>query len=329
MLPYTYSRASSPDDALRAVAAGARPLAGGTTLVDLMRLEVEKPERLVDIAPLAELRGIRAEGGALRIGALTTMAEAAEHPLLARDHPALAESLSLAASQQLREAATLAGNLLQRTRCPYFRDPGVAACNKRAPGSGCAAIEGTNRGLAVLGWTERCVANFPGDWGAALAAFDTAVEVRSASGRRSIPYEQFHRSYGEAPDVETTLRPGEVITAIAVRQTPMGRGSAYVKVRDRESYAYALASAAVAMSVENGRVREARVALGGLATRPWRSREAEARLVGQPAGEDAARAAGEAALAGARPLSENGFKIELGRRTVAQAVLAAAERARA
>ncbi len=189
----------------------------------------------------------------IRFGALARMADAAEHPVLLRDYPALAESLQLAASQQLRNAATLGGNILQRTRCPYFRN-GVSACNKRVPGSGCTALDGEDREMALFGISDRCIANYPGDWGTALAAFDTAVELRSAAGSRTVPFAEFHLPYGDDPAVETVLQPGEIVTAITVQATPAGRRSTYVKVRDRESYAYALVSAAVALEMDGDTV---------------------------------------------------------------------------
>ena len=326
MQPFSYLRAASLDEALHAAAQpGAAILAGGTTMVDLMRSEVWAPSTLVDIGHLDELAAFDTSGPVLRFGALARMADVAEDAILLRDYPALAQSLQLAASQQLRNAATLGGNLLQRTRCTYFRD-GASPCNKRAPGTGCAAIAGSNRNLGVLGTSEQCIATYPGDWGTALAAFDTAVEVRSAAAGRTIPFDLFHFAYADHPEVETTLQPGEVITAITVQATPRGRNSAYCKVRDRESYAYALASAAVAVTLDGGRIASARVAVGGVASKPWRSEAAEQALLGQPADEATGLRAGEAAFADARPQSENAFKIELGRRVVAQALLQASRR---
>lgn len=326
MQPFTYHRATSIDDAVAAASLpGAALLAGGTTMIDLMRLEVLAPRRVVDIGHLDALREFDTSGPVLRFGALAKMADVAEDATLNRDYKALAESLKLAASQQLRNAATLGGNILQRTRCGYFRD-GVSPCNKRAPGSGCAALDGANRGHAVLGTSDRCVATYPGDWGTALAAFDAAVEMRGAEGARSIPFEGFHRAYGDSPDVETVLRPGEVITAITVQATPMGRQSTYLKVRDRESYAFAVTSAAVALEMQGETVRQVRVALGGVATRPWRAREAEAALIGKTLTEATLREAGDAAFRDARPLTHNAFKIELGKRTIAEALSLAARR---
>lgn len=326
MQPFTYARPASLDEAMRLAAVpGAALLAGGTTLVDLMRGDLAAPASVVDIGHLEGLSDIDADGPVLRLGALARMADAAEHPVLRRDYPALAEGLQLAASQQLRNAATLGGNLLQRTRCVYFRDA-VSACNKRAPGSGCAARDGVTREMALFGGTERCVATYPGDWATALMAFDAAVEIRGPGGARTITLSALHVPYGQDPAAETTLAPGEIVTAILVDATPMGRRSTYLKVRDRHSYAYAVVSAAVALDLDGGTVRAARVALGGVATHPWRSRAAEAALAGVTLTGATALAAGRAAFAEATALTENGFKIELGARAVARAALVASER---
>ena len=326
MQPFTYVRATSLDQALHEAARpGAALLAGGTTMVDLMRGDLAGPSSLVDIGHLTELAGFDTAGPVLRFGALARMADVAEDPVLLRDYPALAESLQLAASPQLRHAATLGGNLLQRTRCPYFRD-GVSACNKRSPGAGCDALDGETREMALFGTSDACVANYPGDWGTALAAFDSAVEVRSAHASRTIPFASLHREYGDRPEQETTLAPGEIITAITVRATPAGRRSTYLKVRDRQSYAYAVVSAAVALEMDGDTVRTARVALGGVASRPWRAPAAEAVLTGRTLTEAVALQAGEAGFVGARTLPHNAFKTELGRRVVAQAALVAAGR---
>ncbi len=326
MQPFTYSRPDSIEAALHEAAhPGAALLAGGTTMVDLMRGDLIAPSRVVDIGHLAGLNGIDTAGPVLRFGALARMADVAEEPALLRDYPALTESLQLAASQQLRNAATLGGNILQRTRCPYFRN-GVSACNKRVPGSGCTALDGEDREMALFGTSERCVANYPGDWGTALAAFDTAVEIRSASGSRTVPFADFHRPYGDDPAVETVLKPGEIVTAITVQATPAGKRSTYVKVRDRQSYAYALVSAAVALEMDGDTVTSARVSLGGVASKPWRSPEAEAALTGRRLSEATALEAGTAAFAAAKPGRNNAFKIELGRRVVARAALTASKR---
>jgi xanthine dehydrogenase YagS FAD-binding subunit len=333
MRAFAYSRASTPDEAVRAIAAAgadARFLAGGTTLYDLMKLNVERPARVVDITGLSELSAIDTAGpGELVFGALARMSDVARDPALVRDYPALSEALWRAASQQLRNMATVGGNLLQRTRCAYFRGGAPFACNKREPGSGCAAQDGINRGHAVLGGSPSCIAVYPGDWAVALIAFDAEVDVLGAGGARTIPLRELHREPGDAPERETNLAPGELVVRIRVPTTPLGRASTYLKIRDRESYAFALASAAAAVQLDGDIVREARIALGGLATRPWRAWEAERLLVGQRLTPNAARAAGDAALAGARPTRQNAFRIELGARTVAQALLIAKQRAAA
>jgi xanthine dehydrogenase YagS FAD-binding subunit len=255
------------------------------------------------------------------------MSDVAADPRLIRDYPALSESLWRAASQQLRNMASLGGNLLQRTRCAYFRGGEPFACNKRKPGSGCAAREGINRGHALLGGSESCIAVYPGDFAVALVAFDAKVDVVGASGQRTIELEHLHREPGSTPHIETVLEPGELILRIRVPTTPLGRASTYHKIRDRESYAFALASAAVALQMEGDRVRDARIAIGGLATRPWRSRAAEQALRGRALTPETARAAGDAALRGAKASRDNAFRIELGARTVADALLIVSGRA--
>ena len=326
MQPFTYARPASLDEAFHlAQRPGAMLLAGGTTMVDLMRGDLSAPSSIVDIGHLAELAAFDTAGPVLRFGALARMADVAEDATLLRDYPALAESLQLAASQQLRNAATVGGNLLQRTRCVYFRD-GVSACNKRTPGAGCSALDGITRDMAVFGGSERCIATYPGDWGNALAAFDTSIEIGSAGGTRTIPFGELHVPYGDDPAAETTLRPGEIITAILVQATAAGRRSTYLKVRDRQSYAYAVVSATVALEMEGDTVRAARVSLGGVSTKPLRSRAAEAALSGVVLTEQTALAAGHAGFADARPLAHNAFKIELGARAVARATLVASKR---
>ncbi len=326
MQPFTYHRATSMDDALRAAALpGAAILAGGTTMVDLLRGDLWAPSSLVDISRLEELSAFDTSGPVLRFGALARMADVAEDAHLKANYPALVESLQLAASQQLRIAATVGGNILQRTRCPYFRD-GSSACNKRQPGSGCAAIDGDTRDMVLFGASKQCIATYPGDWGATLAAFDTSVEIASSNGRRTIPFADLHRPYGEDPAVETTLEPGEIITAILVQATPAGHYSTYLKVRDRRSYAYAVVSAAVALDMDGGTIIDARIALGGVASKPWRSAAAGDVLKGQTLTRDLAFAAGTAAFRDAQPCGDNAFKIELGRNAVAKAVLVAAGR---
>jgi xanthine dehydrogenase YagS FAD-binding subunit len=328
MRPFSYTPASSLVDAARAgCERGAAFLGGGTTLLDLMKLDVMQPQRLIDItkAP-ADLSGeIASRDGMLRLGGLVRMSEAASHEIVRREFPVIAQSLDLAASQQIRNMARLGGNLLQRTRCPYFRDTSWAACNKRNPGSGCAALAGFNRMHAVLGTSDACVATYPGDFAQALIALDARLELVSASDRRTLPVSELHRPPGATPERETVLEPGELITGIQVTAGAYTKRSLYLKIRDRQSYEFALASAAVALDLRDGTVNEARIALGGVATVPWRAREAEQVLKGRALDEAAARDAAKAAFAGARPLEHNAFKVELGQRTLVRALLTAAK----
>jgi xanthine dehydrogenase YagS FAD-binding subunit len=325
MRPFAYEHAADRAQALKAAAAsGAHYLAGGTTLVDLMKLDVMRPASLVDINALAHEHGeVRLDGGQLRLGALARMSDVADSPVVRRDFPMIAQTLELAASPQLRNMASLGGNVLQRTRCTYFRDTSWSACNKRNPGSGCAAMEGVNRKLAVLGVSDRCIANYPGDFAVALAALGATVDLEGPAGRRVIPFEELHRLPGETPQVETTLKPGELITGFSVPAGPWTRRSLYLKIRDRQSYEFALASAAVGLDLQGGVVREARIGLGGVAAKPWRAHDAEAALAGQPLTEATARAAAEAAFAKASAPGELKFKPELGRRTLVRALLQA------
>jgi len=331
MRPFSYLVPSSAAEAVAAIGAagpGAKFLAGGTTLYDLMKLGVETPSAVVDVSRIAELDYIDASGTAeLVFGAGARMADVAADPVVRRDYPALSESLWRAASQQLRNMATVGGNLLQRTRCAYFRGGPIYPCNKRAPGSGCAGIGGDDRSLAVLGTSHACIATSPGDWPVALLAFDASIDVAGPGGERTVALADFYLEPGDTPDQEYTLAPDELILRIRVPVTPAGRGSAYLKIRDRESYAFALASAAVGLTFSaDGSVGECRIALGGVATRPWRAPAAEQVLAGRPLTAENARAAGEAALAGARPGNHNAFKIELGIRAVADALRIAGPR---
>ena len=308
-------------------AAPAQYLAGGTTLLDLMKLDVMRPQTLIDINGLSpEREAIEAQGGGLRFSAFTHMSEAAGHPTVLRDYPVIAETLKLAASAQLRNMATLGGNVLQRTRCMYFRETRWQACNKRDPGSGCAAIGGQNRQHAVLGTSNACIATYAGDFAQALVALDASLEVAaSGGGSRRLEFAKLHRLPGDTPHVETTIAPGELITAIVVPAGPWTRRSHYLKVRDRDSYQFAIASAAVALDMDGQIVREARIALGGVATVPWRAREAEAVLRGKTLDEASASAAGDAAFAGAVPRQHNAFKIALGKRTLTRALIETAQ----
>ena len=332
MRPFTLSTADSAPDALRQMAGtpGESPadatghyLAGGTNLLDLMKLDVMRPDRLVDIGPLRQDHGaIVADDAGLRLGALVRMADAADHPAVRRDYPVLSDALWMAASPQLRNMATLAGNVLQRTRCNYFRDTSWRACNKREPGSGCAAIEGANRRLAVLGTSSHCIANYPGDFAIALVALDAELETLSPSGEgRRMPVEALHLLPGDTPHLETALQPGELITGFHVPAGPWTKRSCYLKIRDRASYDFALASIAVALELSpDGIVDTARIAIGGMVAKPWRAHDAEAMLLGRRVNAASVGSAAEAAFADAVVHHETGFKPELGRRTLARAL---------
>jgi xanthine dehydrogenase YagS FAD-binding subunit len=326
MRPFTL--VSAPDTE-RAVREGAAPdaafVAGGTTLIDLMRLEVMQPRRLIDLHALP-LADIEDTGGGVRLGALARNSDAAYHPLVTARFPLVSQALLAGASPQLRNMATIGGNLLQRTRCPYFRDPGTPACNKRAPGSGCAAQEGVQRSHAILGGSEHCIATHPSDLCVALIALDAVVHTRGPTGARTIAMNELHALPGDHPEIEHVLAPGELIThvelpAAAARFAPASR---YLKVRDRAAYSFALASAAVALVVDSGAIRDARVALGGVATRPWRSRDAETALVGATPTPDVFARAATLALAAARPYPGNAFKVALAQRTILRALVEAA-----
>lgn len=340
MRAFVYERATTAAEALRVAIGQEAPsdlgpsslqspnhfLAGGTTLIDLMKLDVMRPIRLIDINALerTELGRIEVSREGLRLGALVRMADAAEHRDVRGNFPVIAQSLQLAASPQLRNMASLGGNVLQRTRCPYFRDTSYAECNKRNPGSGCAAMGGFNRSHAVLGVSDNCIATYPGDFAQALMALDASIEIIGPRGAREIPFAALHRRPGDAPDIETTLRPGEMLASFFVPAGPWARRSLYLKIRDRQSYEFALASAVVALDLEDGVVRNARIALGGVATVPWRANAAEVALRGKPIGEETSKAAAEAAFAGARTRTHNAFKVELGKRTLVRALAQAA-----
>jgi xanthine dehydrogenase YagS FAD-binding subunit len=321
---FGYVQARAVPDAVRAAGqAGARFLAGGTNMVDLMKCGVVAPSSLIDITRLPGLDTIEVGPAGVRIGALARMSDVADHAQIRQDFAALSESLWRGASAQLRNMATIGGNLLQQTRCSYFREPSVyTACNKRNRGSGCAALEGVNRGHAVLGTSPNCIATHPSDLAVALVAFDAIVHVENDE-RRSIPIDDFFLLPGDTPDLEHPLSPDELIVAIEIPATAAVRRSHYLKVRDRESYEFAAASAAVGLELEaNGRtIRDVRVALGGVATKPWRARNVEAALVGHTFDEPTVRAASRIATDGAVDHGENRFKIELAQRVVARALL--------
>jgi xanthine dehydrogenase YagS FAD-binding subunit len=326
MRPFTYTRQETAPDAVKAFAADAQFLAGGTTLIDLMRLNVMRPAAVIDINPLSGTALGKIEMGAkgLKLGALAHMAEAADHKDIRETYPVIAQSLALAASPQIRNMASLGGNVLQRTRCTYFRDVSYANCNKRIPGSGCAALDGVNRTHAILGASKNCIATYAGDFAQALIALDAEVEATGPNGMRKIPFANLHVPPADTPQIETTLKPGELITAFNVPAGAWTKRSLYLKVRDRESYEFALASAAVALDMDGDKINEARIALGGVATLPWRAREAEALLRGKSLDDDTLAKAADAAFQHASTRRHNQYKIALGKRTMIRALRQAA-----
>ncbi len=327
MNSFDYLRPTSIGEAVAAAGEpGAAYLAAGTNLLDLMKGGVARPSRLIDINRLPGLDRIEPlAGGGVRIGALVHNADLAHDADFARRFPAVAEALLSGASAQLRNAATVGGNLMQRTRCPYFYDV-ASACNKREPGAGCDARGGDSRLHAVLGWSERCIATNPSDFCVPLVALDAVVEIAGKTGRREIALESFHLLPGDSPERDSALAPGELIVAVRLpaEAAAFSAHARYVKVRERTSYAFAVASAAAALRIAGGAIVEARIALGGVAAKPWRARAAEAILAGEPPSEAGFRRAAEAALAGAAPSGDNGFKIELARRIVSRALALAA-----
>jgi xanthine dehydrogenase YagS FAD-binding subunit len=321
MRPFRYERAADEGGAVAAVAEpGAKFLGGGTNLVDLMRLGVETPSVLVDVTRLPLDRIEPLEDGGLRIGAGVRNSDLAADPRIRDRYPALAEAVLAGASGQLRNLATTGGNLMQRTRCPYFQDV-TTPCNKREPGTGCPAREGEHTNLAVLGHSEHCVATNPSDMAVPLAAFDAVVRVVGPEGAREIPLAEFHRLPGDAPERDTTLRKGELIVAVDLPPLPLAARSRYRKVRERASFAFALVSVAAALEVADGRVADVRIAFGGLAHRPWRASAAEDALRGAAAGPEAFAAAADAELAAARALRDNGYKVDLARTALVQTLV--------
>lgn len=318
MRPHTYALADSVTAATAHTGSADAYLAGGTTLVDLMKLEVLTPEHIIDINGLP-LTGITVGTSGLRIGALERMSDVAENPSVRRDFALVSQALELSASPQLRNMASMGGNLLQRTRCSYFRDVSMP-CNKRDPGTGCPAIDGYNRAHAVLGTSDNCVATHASDVAVALVAAEASVELRSSDGDRSVSLEQFYRRPGPTPEVENDLRPGELITAITAPRFPAGTRTGYLKVRDRQSYEFALTSVAVAITLRDGVVTRARLAAGGVGTVPWRLPEVEALLSGRPATAATFDTAAAAAATDARPLTHNSFKPHLLRRAIVRAL---------
>ena len=303
-----------------------RFIAGGTTLIDLMKLDVEQPNTLIDLnrLPLSDVDTL-ADGG-LKIGAMVRNSDLAHHPAVLRDYPVLSQALLSGASAQLRNRATTSGNLLQRTRCMYFRDTAMP-CNKREPGSGCGAINGVNRMMAILGTSEHCIATNPSDMNVALTALEATIHIQNVKGTRAVPINEFYTLPGDTPQRETVLESGDLITQVTLPAPVAGAKSLYLKLRDRASYEFALASAAVIVKTENNRINYVRIALGGVGTKPWRSKEAEQALAGATLSETSFRAAAEAALQGARPQSQNGFKIELAKRCLSHALKLATQTA--
>jgi xanthine dehydrogenase YagS FAD-binding subunit len=324
MNPFTYSRAADASQAVSAVAAEpyTKFLGGGTNLIDLMKMGVETPAQLIDInrLPLAQVEELPG-GKGVRIGALARNSDVAEHPLIQQRYPVLSQAFLAGASPQLRNMATVGGNLMQRTRCYYFYDPAFPKCNKRNPGSGCGALEGYNRIHAILGQSDQCIATNPSDMNVALAALDAVVRVQGPKGEREIPIADFHRLPGTTPNVETNLQPDEIITAVDLPAMPFATRSHYLKVRDRASYAFAIVSVAAALEIgADKKITAARVALGGVAHKPWRAQKAEQELVGKSADEKTFRAAAEAELAAAKGYKHNSFKIELAKRSIVRAL---------
>ena len=324
MNPFTYSRTNDAQQAVAEISAKpqAKFLGGGTNLIDLMKMGVETPDALIDInrLPLAQIEELPG-GKGVRIGAMVRNSELAGHDLIKSRYPVLSEALLSGASPQLRNMATVGGNLLQRTRCYYFYDPAFSACNKRKPGSGCGAIDGYNRIHAILGQSEHCIATHPSDMCVALAALEAIVRVRGPNGEREIPISDFHRLPGDTPDRDTNLKPDELIVAVDLPAMPFATRSHYLKVRDRASYAFALVSVAAALDLDSNKtIKAARVALGGVAHKPWRAEKAENELAGKKADEKTFRAAAEAELAAAKGYKYNSFKIELAKRAIVRAL---------
>ena len=321
MQPFEYQRAQDPQAAISALlhAPHTKVLAGGTNLIDLMKQEIEKPDYLVDINRLQLAQIEQLPNGGLRLGALARNAETAEHSLVRTQYPLLAQAILSGASPQLRNLATNGGNLLQRTRCYYFYDPAYAACNKRDPGSGCAAIEGYNRIHAILGASPECIATHPSDMCVALAALEATVRVRGPKGERTIAFEDFHRLPGKEPQIDTNLRSDELILSIDLPKSPYAQHSHYFKVRDRASYAFALVSAAAALDMDGNTIRSARLAMGGVAHKPWRSEAAEKMLAGKQMSRENFHAAAEIALESAKTYEHNAFKVEMAKQTIVRA----------
>ena len=324
MKNFAYVRATSVEDAIQnsTHVPQAMYIAGGTNLVDRLKVFLDRPDRLVDISRLA-LKQIEATPEGLKIGALVTNTELADYPEVKQNYPLLSRAILAGASQQIRNMATVGGNLLQRTRCPYYYDTAFA-CNKRDPDSGCPAATGFNRMHAIFGASDRCVAVQPSDMCVALAALDAVVEVEGVRGKREIPLIDFHRLPGDTPHRDTNLEPGELITSVMLPPLPMAKSGVYLKLRDRASYSFALISVAAALEVDGGQITQARLAMGGVAHKPWRLQEVEQFLVGKPVVRDTFQEAGEIALRDARPLTYNAFKIEMSKRAIRRALAVSA-----
>jgi xanthine dehydrogenase YagS FAD-binding subunit len=325
MRPFKYVLSDTPETAVRAVSSSptAKFLAGGTNILDLMKEDIERPTELVDINKL-NLAEIRSTSRGISIGALAKNTDTANHPLVRQNYPLLTKAILAGASGQLRNMATNGGNLMQRTRCQYFYDIAMP-CNKRDPGTGCGAMQGINRIHAILGYSDKCIATYPGDMANALYALDAVVRTRRANGdERTIPIQDFHRLPGNTPEKDNNLEHGELIVAIELPKNNFAGSSYYLKVRDRASYAFAMVAVATALEVSGGKggraIKQARVVLGGVAHKPWRSAEAEAELLGKPANDDSFKAAAEAALRGAKPFEHNAYKVELGKRAIVLAL---------
>jgi xanthine dehydrogenase YagS FAD-binding subunit len=324
MNPFAYTRATDAGQAVTALAGAARSkfLGGGTNLIDLMKMGVEAPAHLIDInrLPLAQIDELPDNAG-VRLGALARNSDVADHQIVRQKYPVLAQALESGASPQLRNMATVGGNLMQRTRCYYFYDPAFPQCNKRNPGSGCGALHGFNRVHAILGQSDQCIATHPSDMCVALAALDAVVRVSGPKGERQIPFGDFHRLPGMTPNVDTNLNQDELITAVDLPNVPFATRSYYLKTRDRASYAFALVSVAAILDIDaSGAIKEARIALGGVAHKPWRATKAEQALAGKKPEEGAFRGAAEAELAAAKGYKHNSFKIELAKRTIIRAL---------
>jgi xanthine dehydrogenase YagS FAD-binding subunit len=325
MNPFNYHRASAPDEAVHAVSArGARFLGGGTNLVDLMKYNVEHPTTLIDVTHL-DLVQITASSGVTLVGSGVRNSDLANHDLIRTSYPLLSQALLSGASPQLRNMATTGGNLLQRTRCYYFMDTAFTECNKRTPGSGCAAIKGFNRIHAIFGASNDCIATNPSDMNVALAALDASIHVTGPKGKRTIAIADFHRLPGTTPQIDTNLKPDELITAVELPAPKFAKHSYYLKIRDRQSYAFALVSVAAGLEMDGNTIKSAGLALGGVAHKPWRSLEAEKSLIGATPGGDAFKKAADLAVDGAKPYEHNSFKVELSKQAIVRALTLAAQ----